>query len=80
MSTGRVLWIIFCCAMAAFWITLGWVFLPVFNVLLAGGSLLAILCPVGKPAAAYLPPPPPPPGELGEWSSVYRRDFPGGKS
>jgi hypothetical protein len=47
MSTGRTLWIIFCCACAAFWFLLGfgtlfitWLFIPL--------SLLAILVPVGK--------------------------------
>lgn len=65
MSTGRVLWIIFCCFMAACWafFTFWTIIVPLVMVPL---SLLAILIPVGKAPnrphggsmpGAYLTPP-----------------------
>jgi hypothetical protein len=47
MSTGRVMWIIWCCACALFWL-LTLMVGNVFALVLVPGSLLAILLPVGK--------------------------------
>lgn len=46
--TGRALWVIFCCAMAAFWLLVG-IFTFGLAWLLIVPSLLAIFLPVGKP-------------------------------
>jgi hypothetical protein len=50
VTTGRVLWIIWCCACALFWLVLGFTLLVPW--LLVPPSLLAILLPVGKPRRA----------------------------
>jgi hypothetical protein len=55
VTTGRVLWIIWCLAWAGFWIIAGW-FLLGFNLVLAILSVVAIALPVGKPPTASLPP------------------------
>lgn len=47
-STGRVLWIIFCCLMAAGWFFFTW-FTVVIPLIMVPLSLLAIRLPVGKP-------------------------------
>jgi hypothetical protein len=66
-SLGRALWIAWCILWALFWITVGWLFLPLLNVVLAVLSLFAIV--IGRPKqvlvypAAPIPiyPVPPPP-------------------
>jgi len=60
MPTGRVLWIIFCCFMAACWMLGGFLFLGfglIFTFPLALLSLAAIWLPVGKPPKHPLRPP-----------------------
>lgn len=47
MSTGRIIWIVFCLGWVGFWLIFGW-FLPGLNVILAILSGLAILIPIGK--------------------------------
>jgi len=47
MSTGRVLWIIFCCVWAGFWL-LSLMVGNVFALILVPASLVAIFIPVGK--------------------------------
>jgi hypothetical protein len=53
MSTGRVMWIIFCCLWAGFFFILG--FATIITWLLVPFALLAILLPVGK-SPRKLPP------------------------
>jgi len=58
VSTGRVLWVLWCLGWSAFWFFVGvFTILPLF---LIPPSLLAILIPVGKEPspAPQLPPPP----------------------
>lgn len=56
-STGRVLWIIFCCFMAACWFFFTW-WTFVIPLVMVPLSLLAILLPVGKgPRGQYQPRP-----------------------
>jgi hypothetical protein len=57
VSTGRVLWLIWCLAWAGFWTlaafgTLG------LTLILAAGSVAAFWLPVGKPPAVPSQPPP----------------------
>jgi uncharacterized SAM-binding protein YcdF (DUF218 family) len=47
MSTGRVLWIIWCLSWFGFWIIFGW-FLPGINLVCAALSLALIALPIGK--------------------------------
>jgi hypothetical protein len=91
VSTGRVLWLIWCLAWAGFWFFWGFATLGV-GFLLAGASVGCFWIPVGKPRPGVgdppdMPtflhsngktslPPPPPPGEMGHWSSVYHKDWP----
>jgi len=61
VSTGRVLWLIWCLGWAGFWLIFGW-FLLGFNLVLAVGAVAAILIPVGKnqlPAPPQIPQLPP---------------------
>lgn len=55
MTTGRVLWVIWCLAWAGFWIIAGW-FLLGFNLVLVILSVVAIALPIGKPPTPPLPP------------------------
>jgi hypothetical protein len=90
VSTGRVLWLIWCLAWAGFWFFWGFATLGV-GFLLAGASVGCFLIPVGKTRPGVGGPPdmptflhsngktslpPPPPGEMGHWSSVYHKDWP----
>jgi hypothetical protein len=78
MSTGRVIWLVWCLAWAGFWFfvgigTLGLGFIPM------AGSVAMFFLPVGKgprplpPGGGTYPYLPPPPPELGGRSSVYDR-------
>ena len=43
MSTGRILWVLWCALWCIFWITLGWVLLPVANVFMFVLSLVLMI-------------------------------------
>jgi hypothetical protein len=82
VSTGRVLWLIWCLAWAGFWFFWGFATFGV-GFLLAALSVGCFWIPVGKPRPGVGGPPdarvilpPPPPGEMGHWSSVYHKDWP----
>lgn len=45
---SRTAWIFWCLAWALFWLTFGFLLLPVVNLGLAGLAVVAVLIPVGK--------------------------------
>jgi hypothetical protein len=52
VSTGRVLWLIWCLAWAGFWFFWGFFTLGV-GFVLAGGSVACFCIPVGKPRESF---------------------------
>ena len=57
MTTGRVLWLIWCLAWAGSWFFAGFVTFGL-GFILAALSVAAFWLPVGKPPPPRLPPPP----------------------
>jgi hypothetical protein len=55
----RAIWMIWCAAWALFWITAGWLVLPLVNVLAFVASLAAMLAFDRMTPRGHLPPPPP---------------------